>query len=183
MQRISLAFWLLTFAGPVIASADEPATLTEKKQEHKPAVVKTTFLITGLHCPACTKTVEQSLQGVKGVKSAKVNWNSKNAHIEFDEQVVSAQRLSSIIAGTPHMMGGEMKYGGWLALKVSSLKADDAPAWNRLKETLGKVPGVKRVAVYQAQSSIGVEFVAKGDVKSQQLIAALAKAGFKASNY
>ena len=47
--------------------------------------VQATFLINGLHCPPCTATVESSLKHVKGVQSASVNWNTKNARITFDE--------------------------------------------------------------------------------------------------
>jgi periplasmic mercuric ion binding protein len=56
---------------------------------------KATFLVTGLHCPPCTSTVQSSLSRVKGVKSVTVNWNTKNAKIEFDEGVLPAQSLAA----------------------------------------------------------------------------------------
>src|SRR5262245_3500641 len=77
---------------------------------------KATFLVTGLHCPPCTSTVQGSLSRVKGVQSVSVDWNTKNAKVVFDESVLPAQALAAAIEGTPHMMGGGMRYGGWLAL-------------------------------------------------------------------
>lgn len=165
--------------GLSFVEADDPAPKAEKKQE----VVKATFLITGLHCPPCTQTVEDSLRKMNGVKSAKVDWNSKNAVIEFDELLVPTQRLSKLIAETSHMMGGDMQYAGWLALKVADMKDKDDATWNRLKETLSKQSGVKQVSVYKAQSGVGVRFDAKGELTSKKLIAALSEAGFKASHY
>ena len=150
-------------------------------QEPANPATKATFLITGLHCPPCTRTVEGSLVRVKGVKSVAVNWNTKNARIEFDESVLPAQTLASAIAGTPHMMGGGMRYGGWLALQVPSIT--DAASGQQVKEVLGKIEGVRSVAVYPNQHSAAVLFDGKGSLTSQQAIAALATEGIEASNF
>jgi len=142
---------------------------------------KATFLVTGLHCPPCTNTVQTSLSRVKGVKSVAVNWNTKNAKIEFDESVLPAQALAAAIDGTPHMMGSGMRYGAWLALKVPSVS--DEASGQKAKDALAKVEGVKTVAVYPAQHSLGVLFAGKGTISSQQVIEALAREGIEASNY
>src|SRR5436189_858166 len=110
---------------------------------------KATFLVTGLHCPPCTSTVQGSLTRVKGVKSVAVDWNTKSAKIVFDESVLPAQSLAAAIEGTPHMMGAGMRYGGWLYLKVPSIT--DQASGQKAKETLSKVEGVKSVAVYPAK--------------------------------
>ncbi len=149
-------------------------------QEPAQSPTKATFLITGLHCPPCTSTVQSSLARVKGVKSANVNWNAKNAKIEFDESVLPAQALASAIEGTPHMMGGGMRYAAWLALKVPSI-TDDASG-KKVKDALGKVEGVKSVAVYPAQHAAAILFAGKGATSSRQVIDALAKEGIEATN-
>jgi len=148
---------------------------------HSAEPTKATFLVTGLHCPPCTSTVQSSLSRVKGVKSVTVNWNTKNAKIEFDENVLPAQSLAAAIEGTPHMMGAGMRYGGWLALKIPSIT--DEASGQKAKEAIGKVEGVKTVAIYPAQHSVGVLFAGSGKVSSQQVIEALAKEGIEASNY
>ena len=142
---------------------------------------KATFLITGLHCPPCTSTVQSSLSRVKGVKSATIDWNTKHAKVMFDESVLPAQALASAIETTPHMMGAGMRYGGWLALSVPSITDDTSG--QKAKEALSKVDGVKSVAVYPAQHKLGVLFAGNGTASSQQLIDALAKEGITASNY
>ncbi len=183
MKLTAIVCLVALLAAMSVITADEPPPAAKEKVEKKQELVKATFLITGLHCPPCTQTVEDSVRSIKGVKSAKVDWNSKNATIEFDELLVPSQKLSLLIAGTPHMMGGEMQYGAWLALKVADMKDKDDATWNKLKETLSKQPGVKQVAVYKAQSGVGVRFDAKGELTSQKLIAALLEAGFKATHY
>lgn len=142
---------------------------------------KATFLVTGLHCPPCTSTVQGSLSRVKGVKSVTVDWSTKHAKVLFDESVLPAQSLASAIETTPHMMGAGMRYGGWLALSVPSI-TDDASG-QKAKDALTKVEGVKTVALYPAQHKVGVLFAGQGTASSQQLIDALAKDGIQASNY
>jgi copper chaperone CopZ len=153
---------------------DEPAATPKK-----PALSKAKFLITGLHCPPCTSTVEGSLRKAKGVQSIKVDWNTKNAVIEFDESVIPAQKVAKQIAATPHMMGNDMKYGGWLALKVAGVEQEETAA--KAKEALGKVKGVAKVAVYPKLGSVGVAFTADGKVTIQELLSALEAAGLKGS--
>jgi copper chaperone CopZ len=148
-------------------------------QLHADEPTKATFLITGLHCPPCTNTVQGSLSRVKGVKSVRVDWNTKNAKVEFDESVLPAERLASAIATTPHMMGAGMRYGGWLALKVPAVKDQG----DKVKETLSKVEGVKQVAIYPAQQSAGVMLAGTGTLSTTQLIDALGKEGIEASSF
>ena len=159
----------------LIARADEP------KSDSASKATKGTFVIQGLHCPPCTRTVESSLSKTKGIQSAKVDWNTKNVRLTFDESVISAQGVAQAIAKTPHMMGGGLRYTGLLALKVPSLKDDAAGA--KVKEALKTTEGVSQVWTYPQQQSIVVGFGDKGTLKSQDLIAALAKTGIEATDY
>jgi copper chaperone CopZ len=150
-----------------------------QRSEERDKTVKATYLVTGLHCPPCTKTVESSLQHVKGIRSIKVDWKSKDARIEFDEALLPAQKVAQLIADTPHMMGRNMHYGGLLLLKVADIKNEGTA--KPTQEALSKVTGVKRVVAYPAQHSVGIEFDTKGKLTSQELVDALADAGIKAT--
>ncbi len=164
---------LLPVASSVIA--EEPAA------SKPPAATKATYSILGLHCPPCTRTVESSLKKLKGVKTAKVDWTTKSAKVEFDENLLSAQQISNAIATTPHMMGGGMNYGSWLALSVPSIK-DEASA-KKAEAAVAEVKGVTKAKASGGQHTLSVQFSSEGSVSSQQLIDALGQAGFKASNY
>jgi len=172
-KRLVIAIALVTVSNASILRivAQEPA---------KPPT-KATFLMMGLHCPPCTGTVQNGLSRVKGVKSVSVDWNTKKAVVQFDEAILPAQALAAAIDGTPHMMGGGMRYAGWLALKVPSI-TDDASG-QKVKEALGKVEGVKSVAVYPAQHSAAILFAGKGAASSQQVIETLSKEGIEATNF
>lgn len=175
MSKLSFVLGAVFVAFAAAAVAQQSVQKPQSERE----LTKATYLVTGLHCPPCTKTVESSLQRVKGIRSIKVDWKSKNARIEFDEALIPAQKVAQVIADTPHMMGRSMHYGGLLLLKVADVK-DEGTA-KPAQEALSKVKGVKRVVAYPAQHSVGVEFDTKGKVTSQELIAALADAGIKAT--
>jgi copper chaperone CopZ len=171
--KMQLATPLLAVAavlGTSFVFADDPLPVTKSK-----------LLVTGLHCPPCTKTVQQSLQKVKGVNSVTVDWNTKNAMVEFDEAVLSVQALTQKIAATPHMMGGDMKYDAWLALKVPALK--DEATGKKVKAALAELKGIKQVAVYPDKQAIGVQFSGDGKLTTQEVIGQLAKAGVEAKGY
>ena len=174
-MRLLLAVLSIGFlSSPLSSRAEEPA-----KANGNPST-RATFLITGLHCPPCTRTVESSLARINGVRSAKVDWQTKTAQIEFNEKVLPAQTLAQRIAATPHMMGAGMQYGGWLALKVPDVKNDASAA--KAKKVLGELKGVKQVVAYAKQQSIGVQFAESGKLSTRDLIDALDKADLKATN-
>ena len=179
-----LSILALTLAMTGVLLGDEPAksekTSDAQAQEVKSSPTQATFLITGLHCPPCTRTVEASLKRTKGIKSVSVDWRTHNAKIEFDESQLPAQSLAQLISSTPHMMGRGMQYGGRLALKAEGVK--DEKTAESAKTALMKIPGVVKVVVYPAQESVGVLFDAKGKATSAELVAALEEAGVKAKN-
>ncbi len=173
MTKIFLASTILLSLVALIRAAD-PAKSDAK-------TTSATYLITGLHCPPCTSTVERSLSKAPGIQSIKVDWNTKNAKVEFDESTVPAQKVAQLIASTPHMMGPSMHYDSWLALKAADVK-DDATA-KAAKEALGKVAGVKKAEAFPAQHIIEIQFASDGTATSAQLIEALESAGIHAENY
>jgi hypothetical protein len=89
--------------------------------------------------------------------------------------------LAAAIEGTPHMMGAGMRYAGWLALKIPSVT--DEASGQKVKDALGKIEGIKTVAVYPQQHSAAVLFAGKGTASSKQLLDALAKDGIEATNF
>jgi copper chaperone CopZ len=173
----AVAALLISVVAPAIGQTRESARPTDAK----PKATKATYLVTGLHCPPCTRTVESSLASAKGILAIKVDWKTKTAQIEFDETVLPAQQVSQLIAATRHMMGGALHYAGWLALRAPEIK--DEASRKRAEEALVAIEGVKSAKAYPAQHTVAVYFAAKGEVTTSQLIASLSEAGFKAENY
>lgn len=52
-----------------------------------------TLSVPGMNCPVCPITVRKALERVDGVRSAKVDYDSKSASIIFDDQVTATDAL------------------------------------------------------------------------------------------
>ena len=173
MKQLLITLTMAALLHATIVRSAEPVAKSPQGED----AVKATYLVTGLHCPPCTKTVETSLQRVEGIRSIKVDWKTKSALIEFDEAVLPAQRIAQLIAATPHMMGGTMHYAGWLLLTTPGIK--DEATGKQAQEALAGIEGVKQVVAYPAQHSVGVQFAPKGELTTRQLVDKLKEAGFE----
>ena len=147
----------------------------------EPKPVQATFLVTGLHCPPCTNTVEASVAALPGVKSIAVEWKTKSAKVNFDPAVTSPWKIVERIATTHHMMGGRLKYAAWLGLSVPELKDDKAAA--AIKKTVQRVEGVAAVSAYPKQHIVAVLFDGKTEVEVEELVRAIKDAGYEAQLY
>src|SRR5262245_15459111 len=79
-MRKSFALSGATLLAAASWAAIVPAQDTAKADAKKST--SATYVMTGLHCPPCTQVVEKSLSAAPGVKSIKVDWETKNAKVE-----------------------------------------------------------------------------------------------------
>jgi Cd2+/Zn2+-exporting ATPase len=147
----------------------------------KAEATRATFIVAGLHCEACTTTLEGSLKRLKGIESIKVDFTAKRAMIGFDEKVISAQEVARAMSYTPHAMGPNLHYAGILVLSVEGVK--NQAAAKKARAALSKVKGVGKVIVDPRQEAVGIQFTATGKVTSKQLIDTLEKAGLEAAQF
>lgn len=174
---------MLKFVAIALAAASFGwiANYAEADDAKEQSLTTATYAVTGLHCPPCTRTVESSLSRAKGIRSVKVDWATKSARVQFDEKALSAQQLADLVAKTPHMMGGGMKYSGALALSVPELR--DQETAKTATAALEKVSGVAKVNTFPARHMLTVQFSQGTALTSTQLIDALDKVGMKAKTY
>lgn len=62
-----------------------------------------TLTVEKMYCESCPLTVRKAIEGVKGVKSAKVDYKSKTAVVTFDDAVTNTQAITeaTMKAGYP----------------------------------------------------------------------------------
>ncbi len=61
-------------------------------------MVKKTIAVLGMRCAGCSASVEDTLNHLEGVASASVNLASRSALIEFDEKIVSPEKMKAVLA-------------------------------------------------------------------------------------
>ena len=59
--------------------------------------IKRTFPVTGMTCASCARTVEHTLKGQRGVKSASVNYANASALMEYDPIQTNLPQISGAI--------------------------------------------------------------------------------------
>jgi copper chaperone CopZ len=90
-----------TASKPTTADANEAAT-TEQKAPTVAAKPETaSFKIEGMTCAmGCAKTIEKKLAGMNGVQKATVDFDKKEATVEFDAAVLTAEKLYTTVEAT-----------------------------------------------------------------------------------
>ncbi len=86
-MRLATLITALLLAGPALAADAARIELS----------------VPGMDCEACPITVRKALEKTPGVKSAKVDFPTKSAVVEYDPRVTSPERLmkSTANAGYP----------------------------------------------------------------------------------
>jgi Cu+-exporting ATPase len=63
----------------------------------EPEKKKAELKITGMHCATCAVTIEESLSKIKDMESARVNFGTDSAHVEFDPKKVSLGEIEKAV--------------------------------------------------------------------------------------
>ena len=61
-------------------------------------IQKKKYNVEGMHCGACATGIEMYLSNTEGVKSARVNYGTKKAEIEFDDAVINDDGISKTVS-------------------------------------------------------------------------------------
>jgi len=60
--------------------------------------MKSTITVKGMKCGGCEANLQNALLGLAGVVSAKASARDSSLEIEYDESVLSAERINQVIA-------------------------------------------------------------------------------------
>lgn len=122
---------------PVSESKTEAAS---KKKE------KTTIGITGMHCSSCVITIENSLKKVDGVSDAKVNFVSEKAHIEYDPNKVTREKMEEAISRAGYK---PIREGGIIStLNLKVIGMDNPHCLSTVKGALNSLKGITKQELY-----------------------------------
>jgi copper chaperone CopZ len=61
------------------------------------ATVKQIFEVEGMHCGSCAMGIQINLENTDGVKSSFVDYNTKKAEVEFDDEKTSTDGIIKAI--------------------------------------------------------------------------------------
>ncbi|XP_042509947.1 probable copper-transporting ATPase HMA5 [Macadamia integrifolia] len=114
--------------------------------------------IKGMTCTSCSTTVESVLQGIKGVKKARVALATEEAEICYDQKIVSHEQLMEAIKDTGFeatlISTGEDK--SKIQLKVEGVCTDHS--MRMIENSLQALPGVQDVEIDQTVDKISISY-------------------------
>lgn len=119
---------------------------------------KQVFKIIGMHCASCALTIEKTVSGLNGIKSAQVNFASETLLVEFDELKINADALRKTVSEAGYTLvlpkeeikteqagGNEIVRGVFASLKVVGM---DSPHCAMTVESAVKsLPGIEKIEV------------------------------------
>jgi copper chaperone CopZ len=95
----TLLFSCKDTASKPIAGSDETNTKKEVEVAAEPETAS--FKIDGMTCAmGCAKTIESKLSKMNGVQKATIDFDKKQATVEFDAAVISPENLSETVEAT-----------------------------------------------------------------------------------
>ena len=106
----------------------------------EPEKKKAELKISGMHCATCAVNIEESLSGIGDVTSAKVNFGTEKAHVEFDPAKVTLGTLEKAVKDAGYdVVNSEtvIKVGGMMC----------ATCVETIEAALRELPGVVSVTV------------------------------------
>lgn len=63
-------------------------------------IVKRVFKIIGMHCTSCAMSIDGDLEDTKGVESAKTSYAKQECEVEFEEEVITIEKILKVIYKT-----------------------------------------------------------------------------------
>ncbi|HLV15908.1 MAG TPA: copper ion binding protein, partial [Pseudomonas sp.] len=126
--------------------------------------------VSGMTCASCAGRVERALNKLSGVRHAEVNLASEHARVESDG--IALEELIAAIEKAGYQVPCRT-----LELAIAGMTC--ASCAGRVERALGKVPGVRSVSVNLAGERAHVQLI--GEVGDAELIAAVEKAGYRAT--
>lgn len=61
--------------------------------------VRKRFIVEGMHCGSCAVSTGMILKNLKGVKTARADYESRSAEIEYDDSVIGLTEMNGALEG------------------------------------------------------------------------------------
>lgn len=132
---------------------------------------KTSLKVTGMHCAACSASVESALSRLEGVDFASVSIASEDAQVSYDPEKISLEDIESAVRDT----GFGVSHPG-MKLKIGGMHC--AACAGKVKSALESIESVISVDVNLIDNSAYLRYTGDG-IDPKVLGEAIDKAGFE----
>ena len=118
-------------------NAGQSSIVSEKTE-----MAKTIINITGMHCASCVVAIENAFKKLPGVLSAKVNFASEKAYVEYNPAKVTLEELYQVIRNTGYETIEEKKEEKIVRLNLKVIGMDNPHCLSTVDSVLNKLEGI-----------------------------------------
>ena len=120
------------------------------------SIIKEILKIEGMSCVSCAQTIEKSLQKVKGVKRANVNFATEKAVVEYDDQEVIIGHLQKAVEDVGYGVTQKVSELNKVILKIEGMTC--ASCAQTIEKALNRTEGVKDANVNVATEKATIKY-------------------------
>lgn len=63
------------------------------------AIVRKKFIVEGMHCGSCAVSIGMIIKNLKGVKSARADYDARSAEVEYDDAQLGLAQMNQALEG------------------------------------------------------------------------------------
>ncbi len=119
------------------------------------ALQSETLLVKGMTCSACSSRVEKVVSRLDGVASANVNLATERLDVEFDPTITSTETINSTVDKAGYQIEAIEQYRK-IQLPIEGMTC--AACSSRVERLVGRLPGVREIAVNLLQGKASIEY-------------------------
>jgi len=120
------------------------------------SIIKEILKIEGMSCVSCAQTIEKSLQKIKGVKRANVNFATEKAVVEYDDQEVIIGHLQKAVEDVGYGVTQKVSELNKVILKIEGMTC--ASCAQTIEKALNRTEGVKDANVNVATEKATIKY-------------------------
>lgn len=120
------------------------------------SIIKEILKIEGMSCVSCAQTIEKSLQKIKGVKRANVNFATEKAVVEYDDQEVIIEHLQKAVEDVGYGVTQKVSELNKVMLKIEGMTC--ASCAQTIEKALNRTEGVKDANVNVATEKATIKY-------------------------
>lgn len=120
------------------------------------SIIKEILKIEGMSCVSCAQTIEKSLQKIKGVKRANVNFATEKAVVEYDDQEVIIEHLQKAVEDVGYGVTQKVSELNKVMLKIEGMAC--ASCAQTIEKALNRTEGVKDANVNVATEKATIKY-------------------------
>lgn len=142
-------------------------------------MIKKNYQLGGVTCQVCVNKIERKVGKLEGVKEAVVNLSNGKLTIEYDENLLNSEKIKEVVK----KLGYEIEeINDFKEVEIDITGITCQVCVNKIERKVGKLEGVKEIAVNLANSRGKILYDSE-KIKLSEILEVIKKLGYEGKKY